>query len=324
MQRVLFILLMNLLPAAAWAQASLEITVFSAVSGQPVPSLPLTVTNPSIGFSTAQTTDAQGKVRLYGLATTGTYVVQTGESEEYFAYASGAIRLRSNGQSSVSLLLNRKTTVDLGEVVVRGTSVAQLNTINAEVSSELTSREIATLPIEGRDITRALYRLPNVTQATGFYPEAPNVSINGANSLYTNYLIDGLDNNENFLGGMKFNIPVGFTQNISVLTSNYSAEYGWTGNGVFNITSKSGSNAATGEAFYLVRPGPAIDAPSRYAQRDLSGNRVRNGFQRHQAGFGVGGALRKDRTFYYVNAEQTIDLKDNLLNVPQLGLGTTV
>jgi outer membrane receptor protein involved in Fe transport len=315
---------MNLLPAAVWAQASLEITVFSAVSGQPVPALPLTVTNPSIGFSTAQTTDDQGKVRLYSLATSGDYVVQTGESEDYFAYASGAIRLRSNGQSSVSLLLNRKTTVDLGEVVVRGTSVAQLNTINAEVSSELTSREIGTLPIEGRDITRALYRLPNVTQATGFYPEAPNVSINGANSLYTNYLIDGLDNNENFLGGMKFNIPVGFTQNISVLTSNYSAEYGWTGNGVFNITSKSGSNATTGEAFYLVRPGPAIDAPSRYAQRDLSGNQVKDGFQRHQAGFGVGGALRKDRTFYYVNAEQTVDLKDNLLRVPQLGLNETV
>jgi len=324
MNRVLFILLMSLLPAAALAQAGLEITVFSAVSGQPVPSLSLTVTNPSIGFSTTQTTDAQGKVRLYGLATSGTYVVQTGESEEYFAYASGAIPLRSNGQSSVSLLLNRKTTVDLNEVVVRGTSVAQLNTINAEVSSELTSRELQTLPIEGRDITRALYRLPNVTQATGFYPEAPNVSINGANSLYTNYLIDGLDNNENFLGGMKFNIPVGFTQNISVLTSNYSAEYGWTGNGVFNITSKSGGNATTGEAFYLTRPGPAIDAPSRYAQRDLSGNQVRNGFQRHQAGFGVGGALRKDRTFYYLNAEQTVDLKDNLLNVPQLGLGTTV
>jgi len=66
------------------------------------------------------------------------------------------------------------------------------------------------------------------TQATGFFPEAPNVSINGANSLYTNYLIDGMDNNEQFLGGERFQIPLGFTQNVTVLTNNFSAEYGLT------------------------------------------------------------------------------------------------
>jgi hypothetical protein len=47
--------------------------------------------------------------------------------------------------------------------------------------------------------------LPNVSQATGFYNEAPNVSINGANGLFTSYLIDGMDNNERFLGGQ--NLP---------------------------------------------------------------------------------------------------------------------
>jgi hypothetical protein len=62
----------------------------------------------------------------------------------------------------------------------------------------------------------------------------------------------------------------------------------------------------------------------REAQRDLSGNQVKDGFMRQQAGFGFGGAIKKDKTFYYVNAEQTFDFKDNLLNVPQLDINETV
>src|SRR5690606_29598313 len=193
----------------------------------------------------------------------------------------------------------------LDEVVVRTESPTRMNTVNAEVSSEMSAKQIEVLPVEGRDISRMLFRLPNVSQATGFFPEAPNVSINGANGLFNNYLIDGMDNNERFLGGQKFAVPVGFAENVSVLTNNYSVEFGNTGNGVVNISSKSGTNELRGEAFYLVRPGAVIDAASPYAQRDLSGNQVKDGFQRHQAGFGFGGPIVKNKTFYYLNVEHT-------------------
>ena len=210
-----------------------------------------------------------------------------------------------------------KRTVELDEITVNA-PITRINTIDAEVASELSSDELESLPVEARDINTALYRLPNVTQATGFYPEAPTVSINGANSLYTNYLIDGMDNNEQFLGGPKFPIPTGFVQNVTVMTNNYSTEYGLSGNGVFNITTKSGGNQLTGEAFYVVRPGSVVDGQSDFAQRDLSGNQVKEGFQRHQFGFGFGGPIKKDKTFYYINAEQIYDLKDNLLNSSEL------
>ncbi|TAE58451.1 MAG: TonB-dependent receptor, partial [Bacteroidetes bacterium] len=68
----------------------------------------------------------------------------------------------------------------------------------------------------------------------------------------------------------------------------------------------------------------AIDGKSLYAQRDLSGNFVKDGFQRYQAGFAFGGALKQNKTFYYINAEQTLDLKDNLLRSPELGINETV
>ena len=119
-------------------------------------------------------------------------------------------------------------------------------------------------------------------------------------------------------------MPVGFTQQVTVLTSNYSTEFGRTGNGIFNLTSRSGGNQLRGEVFYLTRPGPSIDASSPFPQRDLSGNEVQDGFQRNQGGFVLGGPLVRDKTFFLVDAEYTRDRKDNLLSSPELGVAETV
>ena len=308
---------------AAWAQVGLEVNVINKRTARPVRNIPVVVVNPSIAFYDTVATDLQGKARFSGLSTSGTYEVKVQENDDYHSITTGDLELRSNKTRSITLLLNSKQTVNLPEITVEA-PVTKINTVDAEVAADLDAGEIRQLPVEGRDITKVLYRLPNVTRATGFFPEAPNVSINGGNSLYTNYLVDGMDNNENFLGGQKFPMPVGFTQNISVMTHNYSAEFGLSGNGVFNVTSKSGSNDFGGEVFYEARPGPVIDGSSPFAQRDLSGNPVKNGFQRHQAGFAIGGPIKKNKTFYFVDVEHTLDLKDNLLNVPPLGINETV
>lgn len=318
-----YILCLLSISSFALAQVNLEVSVFDLSNLRPLSNLTVYLENKAIGFSAQQATNTQGKVRFNGLSVLGTYRVFVKESDNYFDAKVEGIELRSNEKPSVQLLVPAKRSQELKEIVVYP-STSKINTINAEVASDLKLKEIQTLPIEGRDVTRALYRLPNITQATGFYPEAPNISINGANGLFTNYMIDGMDNNERFLGGQKFAIPVGFTKNITVLTNNYSTEFGLTGNGIVNITSRSGSNELSGEAFFLTRPGPAIDSPSDFAQRDLSGNTVKDGFQRYQTGFSIGGALVKNKTFYYINAEQTVDLKDNLLNSPDLGVNETV
>ena len=308
----------------AFAQVDLVVSVLDNAR-QPVVGLPVHLDNAAIGFSTELPTNAQGQVRFRGLSTAGAYAVSTTVSEQYQAVREAGLTLRANSSPSVTLVLPQISTQTLEGVTVRAPNNATtINTQNAEVASELSARELREIPIEARDITRALYRLPNVTLATGFFSEAPNVSINGANGLYTNYLIDGLDNNENFLGGPRFGIPVGFAQNVNVLTNNFSTEFGNSANGIVNVTTKSGANDLSAEVFYLTRPGPGIDGKTDFAQRDLSGNQVKSGFQRQQFGFGVGGALVKDRTFFYLNAEQTFDFKDNVLTSPALGANATV
>lgn len=306
------------------AQQSLTVSVENISSQMRESGIGITIERRGIGYSKTQLSDAKGQTS-FRLSTPGTYRVYSASSDIIKSVDTVEVDIRAGEQASVSLLVIPKLN-ELPIVVLEGKkySTHKMNTHNAEVSSELTAKELVQLPVEGRDVTRSLYRLPNISQATGFYPEAPNVSVNGANSLFTNYLIDGFDNNENFLGGMRFNIPVGFTDNINVLTNNYSPEYGLTANGVINITTKMGSNDLHGEVFYLTRPGAVIDAASPYAQHDLSGNTVKDGFQRHQSGFGMGGALQRDQTFYYINFEHTTDIKDNLLNVPQLSVNETV
>jgi outer membrane receptor for ferrienterochelin and colicin len=315
---------LSLATAASAAAASLEIAVVDQATGAPVAGAAVEVANADIGLRLAGRTNGQGKLRFEALSTAGGYLVSVAESERYYGIASDRIVLRSNVDKSVTLALAARS-AEKAEISVTATrGVAAIDTVDAEVSSSLRQQEIEDLPVEGRDITRALYRLPNVTQATGFFPEAPNVSINGANSLYANYMIDGLDNNENFLGGEKFAAPVGLTREVTVLTNNYSTEFGRTGNGIINLTTRSGGNTLAGEAYVVNRPGPSLDASTPFAQRDLSGNQVKAGFQRDQGGFDLGGPLAKDRTFYFLDAEYTKDDKDNLLSVPQLGINRTV
>lgn len=307
-------LCMLLVGAAAHAQtATLDLVVTDG--GRPAAAREIELRDPATGFVQVLRTNERGLARLATLPAAGRYEIWI-DGERRLE----ALTLRANDAQTVAIDLT-----SLAEVSVQATrATIAVAATHAEVAAVLAREEIAALPIEARDLVRSLVRLPNVVASTGFYPEAPGIAINGANGLYAQYLIDGLDNNENFLGGQKFPISSGFARGVAVLASSYSVEYGRTGNGIVNVTTPSGSNERTGELFYLSRPGQPLDSSSPYPQRDLSGNAVRDGFRRDQLGFGLGGALRPDRTFYYVNAEYTRDRKDNRLSSPALGVAATV
>lgn len=292
--------------------ANVDVAV-TASDGSAATNVAVLLKNPLTGFESAGTSNASGRARFAAVPAGPGYAVFVDGIE-----LATDIRLRANESRSVPVRM-----IDNITVTARPTALA-VNALDAEVSASLDSRELQSLPIEARDLTRALVRLPNVAPSTGFFPEAPPISINGANGLFAQYLIDGLDNNENFLGGPKFPMSTGAASDVTVLASSYSVEYGRTGNGVVNVTSRSGSNDWYSEVFYLVRPGASVDASSPFASRDLSGNAVRDGFRRDQYGFSLGGPIARDRTFFFANIEFTHDDKDNLLSSPALGVSGTV
>ncbi|MBK9011585.1 MAG: TonB-dependent receptor [Novosphingobium sp.] len=307
-------------PAQA-QQAGMQIALVDAASGEPVTGADVIIENPAIGYSRKARSDAQGFVRIEGLSTSGSYRVTTLHTASHpgrFQNDEQAeVELRANFTSSVTL---RLTPVGSGTITVTGTRrITGLNTVNAEVSASLGREELAALPIEGRDVLGSLVRLPGVVASTGFFAEAPAVSINGSNGLDTNYLLDGLDNNENFLGGLKFPVPLGFTREVTVLANSYSVAYGRTANGIVNYTSPSGTNDLSGEVYALVRPGRPLDARSPFPRRDLSGNAVGESFRRYQAGAAIGGPIVRDKTFFYANFEYTRDRNLQIVDAPALG-----
>ncbi len=316
----LFFLLAGFTAPNAHGQAALEVHAFDVEANESVSGAVVHLVNEGIGFESTRRTDDQGTAQWGGLSTAGTYSVFIEENDQFYEARVSDVELRADATRSVTLVLRPVAAYELDEVVVEGgRSVADVNRVNAEVSSSLSATTLEDLPVEGRNFTQSLYRLPNVTPSTGFFAEAPNVTINGTNGLYTQYLIDGMDNNEQFLGGPQFDVPTGIVKDVTVLTSTYSAEYGRTGNGIFNVTTKSGSNQWTGEAFYLTRPGQPLDGEfgtDTPTQRDLSGNTVKSGFQRQQGGFALGGPIVEDQTFFHVNVEHTTDFKDNRLDAP--------
>jgi outer membrane receptor protein involved in Fe transport len=311
-----------LMAAPAFAQqAGIEIAVVDE-AGAPVADAEVVIENAAIGLVRMVRTDARGMARLDGLTTAGEYLVSVPGSPGYETLAARPVELRANFSRSVILQL--ASTTSPGIIVTAARAITGLNTANAEISASLGRDQLAALPVEGRDVIGALIRLPNVVPSTGFFPEAPSIAINGANGLDTNYLIDGLDNNENFLGGIKFPVPLGFTREVTVLANSYSAAYGRTANGIVNFTTPSGSNALTGEAYALVRPGRPLDAASPFPRRDLSGNPVGESFERYQAGFAVGGPISRDRTFFYANYEHTRDRNTQVVDAPALGIAGNV
>ncbi len=312
---------MLLVQLTAFAQTQPKIKILNSATMRPYPKTVFTLSSNGKLILT-DSTDASGMATLPGNLGAGTYNIFVAPTEAREG-VDQPIKLPVENNKDLTILLNEKNTTNLAEVVVTNRRL-QINRTDATVEQVITKKEIEVLPIEGRDITQSFKRLPNLTISTLSYNEAPNIAINGVTGIYTNFTIDGMDNNERFLGNSKFNTPFGFTESANILTNNYSVEYGNTSTGIVNVNTRSGSNDFTGEVFYVTRPGKIIDSKSAFANVDLYGNPVKDGFQRQQLGIGLGGKIKKDKTFYYLNFEQTFDIKDNLLTVPQLGVNETV
>ena len=219
-----------------------------------------------------------------------------------FALAPASVSTHVN--VSAEAPIGRTTTPELGGTVVRD--------------------QIDSLPVNGRDLIALAYLVPGAAPARGFYNLAPRLTINGSSSLVTNYSIDGFDNTDLFLGGPKVPTALESTDTLRVLVNSYSSEYGRTGNGVFSVTTRSGSSTRQGDAFYVVRPGAALDSASFFAPRDPAGDVIPDHFRRHQFGGSIGGPLASDRTVYFANAEVTRERQDAIMTSPlAVGLAPT-
>src|SRR6267154_1114189 len=181
---------------------------------------------------------------------------------------------------------------------------------SSAISAEVNATTVRELPLNGRSWTDLANLQPGVTgietQAQmdaghdrgerGFGAE---LSVSGGRPQQNNYRLDGISLNDYGNGGpgsvIGGNLGVDAIQEFSVLTGNYSAEYGRTSGGVVNAISKSGTNAFHGDVYEFLR-NDKLDATDFFSN---AGGQHKAALKRNQFGASAGGPIRKDRTFIF-------------------------
>ena len=291
--------------SSAQETASVSGAVRSA-TGAPAPGIAVAF-KPLLTGDTATTTstDSLGRFRLSIPSETNGDLTLSGAG--FKPERARIPALPAGGSREVAIVLSPLFALDAVTVVaVRNRPL--LDTRGAATGGSVEREELAALPADARDPLSLAFTIPGVAQSIGFFGDAPPLTIDGANSLYTEYSIDGLDNNEGFLGGPRVEFPLGGISRLSVLANTYGSEWGRSSNGVVNVETRAGSDRWRGEVFAYNRPGIPFDAKPAFTPPGVDPN----GFKRTQAGFSIGGPAHRDKTFFFGTAEYTSEREDRI------------
>ncbi len=269
---------------------------------------------------TAQTreakTDDTGHY-LIPLVPIGTYTVHV-ESQGFQTSEQRDVRLQVDQHLDVNFTLSPASVTSTIEV--SATEVA-VETSNPTLGQVITSEQVSELPLNGRDFVQLATLTPGTTQETNpnsFANGGPSsevatrgtfsLSVGGSRANSTDWLLDGIDNNELTSGGIGILPSIDAIQEFKVLSYNFSAEYGTRAGPAVLLTTKSGTNQLHGSVFEYFR-NTSLDARSYFAAS-------REKFNLNQFGAAIGGPLEKEKTFFFLDYEG----KRQRLGIPFNGL----
>ncbi len=286
-----------LIPALAMAQTESG-KVTGSVTDQSGAVLPgVTVNLKSVDRATTRTTvtNNAGEYVFAGLVP-GTYEV----TAELSGFSTRQVRTTVPVGATVNVNVQMAVGAQTEVITVVGETAAAINTSTQDIATTVTETQIRELPT----ITRNAYDLVQLSgNATPTPPEmtarGTGYNINGARSASTNIMLDGSANNDEFTATVGQLVPLDSVQEFSVITSNFSAQYGRASGGVVNVATKSGTNQFRGTVYEFFR-NEALATNSF----DNKANEIEKGkFDRHQMGFSLGGPLVKDKVHFFTSGE---------------------
>src|SRR5258707_3721455 len=264
--------------------------------GDAIPGAKVSAKNLGTGVSSSTTTNATG---AFSIANLNPSEYEISASAAGFSTAQTKVTLAVGAKEEVTLALKVGQVTQIVEVTGAAPSV---KTTNSTLSAEVDSTTVRELPLNGRDWASLATLQPGVagvrTQEVITQVGAvgrglgSQMSIDGNRPTQNSYRLNGLFINDysnagpgNVLGG---NLGVDAIQEFSVITSNYSAEYGYTSGGVVNAVTKSGTNQFHGTAFEFIR-NSALDARNFFEDP----TKPKAQFRRNQFVGSAGGAIPK-------------------------------
>jgi hypothetical protein len=180
-----------------------------------------------------------------------------------------------------------------------------LESARSQIATTVPEREVGGLPLNGRNFVDIAVLAPGVAppniNSTQLFAETSAVvgvglSVGGQRNFSNSFIVDGLSANDDAagLGGMTYGVDA--VEQVQVVTSGGHAELGRALGGYVNVVTRSGTNQRHGTAYGFFRD-------DRFnAANALSGTTLPMSQQQYGASFG--GPVMRDRTFYFVNAEQ--------------------
>jgi Carboxypeptidase regulatory-like domain len=249
----------------------------------------------------------------------GTAQTQTLSTNASGAYTSGPldpgsykVQVSAKGFSSVSEVLtvqvgNTSTAnvkMQLGQesqVIEVQASAVVVNTEQAEVQGVLNSEQIANLPVNGRNFLDLAQLEPGVQIQDGqnFDPTKAgysSISFGGRFGRTARIDVDGVDISDETVGTTTADIPASAIDEFQIGQSSLDLSNDLTSSGAVNVTTKSGTNTLHGEAFGFIRD-------HSFAATSPGGHDFY--FQREQFGGNVGGAIIKNKLFFFADGERT-------------------
>ena len=195
-----------------------------------------------------------------------------------------------------------------------------VETTSATLGGTLSNETINDLPLNGRNYINLLTLRPGVTVYAG--GGSYTRSANGTRAEDIGYLLDGLRNDDSFTGSSVLNAPIPAGDSSTSLPidaiqefnteENPKAEFGWKPGAIVNAGVKSGTNSLHGTAFAFGRD-TALDARNFFDPAPLPKAPI--GLE--QFGASLGGAIKKDKLFYFLNYEgQRYSVGDTLYTTP--------
>ena len=301
---------------ASTAQAPASRLVVDArdPTGAAVAGVAIVVTDPATGITRRGTTSRDGHAVIAPLPA-GTYTLNaslTGFKTEVVR----DIRLASGVEATMAISLEPGP---FSEEVVVTADAATLRIGTGAVGHVFSRETMNALPLNDREV------LPVVTQAAGIAPPAPGsrlstqgnsgIDSSGAREASNNFLLDGLDNNDLFIGRLVVNPSLDAVQEVTLLQNTYDAEYGRSAGAQVNMVLRSGGRNASGSLYEFFR-NSALDArnalqPAGEPQPSLT---------RHLFGGSIGGPLGRRDSFFFFNIEglRARESETRLAHVPTL------
>src|SRR3954468_14779072 len=302
-----FLLAMSMLAFAQSGTTSLRGTDTDPSSAT-VSGANVTLASPERGFARTVTTNSTGNYEFLQLQP-GTYDLKV-EMSGFRTSEQKQIQLLVDTPASVNMKLDVGSTNETVEVTGEAPVI---NTTDASVGNAFSEAQVKSLPMEGRNVPDLLSLQAGVAY-TGNRTDIDRTvdtrsgAVNGARSDQSNITLDGVDVNDNAAGdafASVLPITADSVQEFRVTTSNYNADEGRSSGAQVSLVTKSGTNNFHGALYEY--PRNTIPSANDYFVKQAE---VRNGeaneplkLIRNIFGASVGGPIKKDRLFFFLNYE---------------------